>query len=265
MTTSSKLFGWSHDEIADRLAGALESRDAALREEQAVYGLDALNETEIHPLIGRALEHAGYTVLREQPYPTQWKRKRTANRMLPLPRDRERCDVVLTPKPGQMLRDSLTDARARALPRKRREATLFDDAVETDAVSTTPEEARDAVHPDDAYWLELKVAAQYSVESGVPGPNRAYGSQLTRFAAGDITKLSSDRTIVHGALALVLFTADETIASHDAGVLTERMMNRGLRISVPIRRTFRIQERIGNTCCSVVLVPLRPSPPVEDE
>ncbi len=107
---------------------------------------------------------------------------------------------MLTPLRGQVLRDSLTEEKTRKRARDEAAGTLFEAAPEAPP-------ARHDVAPDDAYWLELKVVAQFSVESGVPGPNSAYGSQITRFAAADIGKLSCDRTIVHAGLALVLFTA----------------------------------------------------------
>lgn len=124
--------------------------------------------------------------------------------------------------------------------------------------------ASDAIHPEDACWLEVKVVAQYSVESGVPGPNRAYGSHLTRSAVTDVGKLSADRTIIHGALVLLLFTADEATASHDAAILLDRLLTRGMRVTSPVIRTVPILDRIGNARCSVVLVPLRPAPPIDD-
>jgi hypothetical protein len=250
---------WSCDTIADLVADALAAREQSLREEQAVYGLDALDETEVHPVIARGLARAGLGVLREQPYPTQWKRKRKDGSTLPLPRDRERCDIVLTPRPDERLRDSLAVAKGVAKRRAEVSGTLFE------LVGSAPDPEPAGVSPDEAYWLELKVVAQYSVESGVPGPNRAYASQITRFAAGDIAKLSCDRTIVHGGLALVLFTADTATAAHDSAVLMDRLIERGLRVAAPSTRSFPIQDRIGNALCSVVLVPLRPAPPLDDD
>lgn len=254
---------WSHDAIADLLAGAIAAREAALREEQAVYGLDALDETEMHPTLATGFESAGMGVLREQPYPTQWKRKRGEDARLPLPRDRERCDIVLTHRPGQSLRDSLAAAKTHKRERDAAAGTLFA-ALVPPAEEAAISAARDATDPEDAYWLELKVVAQFSVESGVPGPNRAYASQLSRFAATDIGKLSSDRTIVHGGLALVLFTADEGSALHDAGVLVDRLIGRGLRVGSPTHRSTPIQDRIGNAVCTLVLIPLRPAPPIDE-
>lgn len=261
---ATRLFEWSHEHIAELLARALEAHEASLREEQAVYGLDALSETRVHPVLARGFEEAGFGVVREQAYPTQWKRKRRGGDDLPLPRDRERCDLVLTPRAGQRVRDSLTVAKTAKRARDEVAGTLFEKLAVSpggDAVLA----ARDEVSPDDAYWLELKVVAQYSVESGVPGPNRVYASQITRFAAGDIGKLSCDRTIVHGGLALVLFTADARTAVHDAHVMVERLVERGLRVGEPTSRTTPIQDRIGNAVCTVVLVPLRPAPPIDDD
>ena len=60
---------WSTDLIADAAADALRARDAALREEDAVYGLDSHSEVALHPLIGAGLGAAGFGALREQPFP----------------------------------------------------------------------------------------------------------------------------------------------------------------------------------------------------
>lgn len=241
------------------IADALRAREAALREEQAVYGMDALDETEIHPVIAGGIAEAGWGVLREQAYPTQWKRKRKDEGGLPLPRDRERCDLVMTPLNGQLLRDSLLEAKTAKLARDEAAGTLFEPLSQPKPLSQS------GVSPDEAYWLELKIVAQYSVECGVPGPNSAYGSQLTRFVAADIGKLSNDRTIIHGGLALVLFTHDERTALHDSSILINRLVERGLRIGLPLTRSLPIADRIGNAVCSVVLVPLRPAPPIDDD
>lgn len=250
---------WRADDIVEIIAGAIEEADRALREEQAVYGLDAMEEVELHPIIAGGFIAAGMGVLREQGYPTQWKRKRRSKDEMPLPRDRERCDLVITPSPGQTLLDPFAMEKAASRARKEAAGTLFEPVVEA-----APEPSACGIAPDDAYWLELKVVAQFSVESGVPGPNRAYGSQLTRFAAADIGKLSCDRTIVHGGLALVLFTADERTAVHDSGVLLERLLTRGLRIGSPVRKSAPILDRIGNAVCTVVLAPLRAAPAVDE-
>ena len=261
--TRSRLFGWSHDVIADLLIEAFAAREAALREEQAVYGLDALDETAMHPVVAQGFRAAGLGVLREQPYPTQWKRKRGEGTPLPLPRDRERCDIVLTQRTGQSLRDSLAVAKSIQTERDAAAGTLFATLGTHDGAGDVAR-AINEIDPEDAYWLEFKVVAQYSVESGVPGPNRAYGSQLSRFAASDIGKLSADRMIVHGGLALVLFTADEAVAAHDAGILVDRLIGRGLRVGSPTRRCMRVLDRIGNAFCTVVLIPLRPAPPLDE-
>src|SRR5437868_1923692 len=106
---------WPLDPIADAAADALRARAAELREAHAVYGLDARAELDFHPIIAAGLKRSGVGVLREQPYPHEWFRKlrppKTAREgeglALPIPRDRMRCDLVLTPEPNQTLDDSL--------------------------------------------------------------------------------------------------------------------------------------------------------------
>ncbi|HEX7009816.1 MAG TPA: hypothetical protein VF184_07535, partial [Phycisphaeraceae bacterium] len=80
---------WSIADIADAVAAGLSAQARAEDLEQAVYGLDARDELELHPLIQQALRAAGYGVWPEQRYPGAWNhRKRSLG---------QRCDLVLTP------------------------------------------------------------------------------------------------------------------------------------------------------------------------
>ena len=79
---------WSVADIADALEIGLTHKAEQLDKEQAVRGLDSLEELDLHPIIAAALLEAGYGVHREQRYPAdQLKRKRSEG---------ERCDFVLT-------------------------------------------------------------------------------------------------------------------------------------------------------------------------
>lgn len=247
---------WSAAAIADALIDALMRQEQAFREEHAVYGLDSMTEVELHPILAAGLERSGFGVLREQAYPHEWRAKTAAARGrtgLPEHRDRRRCDLVLTPEPGSVLDDALVNERERRKEAELVRGSLFEDHAS--AAEPVSDGAR--VPPEEAYWLEIKLVNQFCVNAGVPGPNRAYTSELTRHPVADLAKLAADDRIRHGGVAIVLCAADEATARHDLGVMAHKCLDRGLSIESPIVRVFPMQERIGNAVCAVGFVPLR--------
>lgn len=248
---------WSLDTIADAATDALRARDAALREEHAVYGLDVLDELALHPLIAAGLAASGVGVLREQPFPHEWFRKLRPGKQgleLPIPRDRRRCDLVLTPEPNQTLDDSLTNEKQRRAEAKKLEGTLF---ASLPTLPTSDFPLPTSVPPEDAFWLELKAVGQFTNTAGIPGPNRAYSSELTRNPIADLKKLADDDRIHHAGVLLIVFTESETVARHDIGILAHRALDRNWPISSPVLRCFPIPDRIGNTTCTICLIGMR--------
>ncbi len=265
---------WSPDDIADALAESLRTHDAALREEQSVYGLDALDELDLHDIIAKGFASTGFGILREQPYPHEWKRKVRAapastseisnlkSEILPIPRDRQRCDIVLTPLPNQTLDDSLHNEKQRRAEEAELQGTLFE------SLSNSPlapgsihlkSEISNLTSPESAFWLELKTLGQYTNKAGLPGPNRTYSSDLTRNPLADLAKLTADERIHHAAAAVILFSADEPTARHDINILMNKARTKDLPITLssPHLRHFPIPDRIGNTLCTVCLIALR--------
>lgn len=215
---------WSTADIADVVAQGLEHRARLDDLEQAVYGFDHLDELGLHPLIHAALRTGGYGVWPEQRYPGDREKKKRS--------EGQRCDVVLTP---------FTDAGRPAL-RLREEAakgTLFDDG--------------EAVDPRDAYWLEIKTVAQFETT----GPFGGYSGELLSAVAQDVMKLWRDPHLRHAGLLLTLFTADSSIAEHDAVAWHARCLERGYPVGVPASRGFAITDRIGNAWCAVYVFPVR--------
>ena len=208
---------YSLPHIADALEAGLAAEAARLDQEQAVAGLDALDELRLHPLIGRALENAGYGVFSEQRYPTD-RRKRNQT-------EGDRCDLVLTP-----------DGRELTAPEV--EPTLFDPP--------------DALPLPDAFWLEVKVVGQYV--SG--GPNHNYGSQLLSTVSQDVLKLSRDPAVVHGGLLILLFTEDQRVADHDLEAWLSHCLELRLPVGSPCLRRLPITDRLGNAVCSIGLFPV---------
>lgn len=206
---------WSPADITDALETGLRDHASRLDLEQAVYGLDALDELGLHPILADCLQRAGYGVQREQRYPADCRRR--------LVSEGERCDFVLTP-----------DHRALApYDLVKHEQTLFDPS--------------DAVPADEAFWMEVKVVAQFTTE----GPNRQYASQLLSNVRHDVSKLSKDRDILHAGLLIVLWTANERIARHDLEIWHQRCLDRALPVALPSVRVLPITDRIGNGVCAV--------------
>src|ERR1051325_300968 len=81
---------WNTSEILDAVARGLEDAASKHDREQAVYGIDTLDELGLHPLIRQSLSAAGFGVWGEQCYPADRTGRRTKS-------IGKRCDLVLTP------------------------------------------------------------------------------------------------------------------------------------------------------------------------
>ncbi|MEO1715476.1 MAG: hypothetical protein AAFR76_00065 [Planctomycetota bacterium] len=232
---------WSLDELADTAAAGIADANLALRDEDAVRGLDHLDEVDIHTVLEAAFLHADLDVLREHPFPTPPKRRPKAS-------ERERCDLVLLPEPDLTLADPETELAER----EDAEATLFAPAADQ---LVTPAD----LDPADAFWLEIKATGQFVARDDVPQSNRRYTTELIRAPAADIRKLAREPLAEQAAVAIVLFAADEPTARHDLGVAVHRWLDDDLPVRSPAIRVTPIDERIGNTVAAVCLVPIRPT------
>jgi len=209
---------WSIADLADAIEAGLVRENARLAAERAVYGLDAREEVQLHPLLAAALIDAGYGIAREQRYPADQALRRDS--------EGERCDLVITPDHRPLITGETR-------------ATLFEPA--------------DAIPFDEAFWLEVKTVAQHTID----GPNASYASQLLSTIRQDITKLAKDRGILHAGLLILMFVGDETVAAHDLGIWQDRCLKRGMPIAAPSRRNVPITDRMGNTVCAIALYPVR--------
>ena len=208
---------WSIRKITDALAAGLKAESRRLDAEQAVHGIDSLDELTLHPILAAGLNAAGFGVHREQRYPSDRGHRRAS--------EGERCDLVLTP-----------DARPLDAPDRPR--TLFDPP--------------DAVALADAFWLEVKVVAQFTAA----GPNRRYSAQLLGDVRHDVTKLAKDSGIRHAGLAIVLFTQDAAVADHDLEVWQQRSIELALPVRPPSRARVALADRLGNEHCTVAAFPV---------
>ncbi len=209
---------WSVADIADVLEAGFLSAEAELRREQAVQGLDARSEVELHPLLQEILEAASIGATREVRYPSESRRRRQT--------EGRRCDLVLTP-----------DGNPLVEPQQKQ--TLF--------------APNHAVELEDAFWLEVKCVAQFTSE----GPNSSYSSDLLSTVRKDVFKLAADQSILHAGLLIMLFVASEDVAEHDLRIWQERCLEQTLPIAAPASRVVPITDRLGNQCCCLSLYPVR--------
>jgi hypothetical protein len=232
---------WNPDHIAETAAAGLLARAQALTAEQAVRGIDALSEVELHPLLAAAFGHAGLGVFREQPYPGE-------AALRPRHAARERCDLVLGFTPGFPLQDPVK----RLMEVDAADGTLFADAAPA-MLAAGP-----AIDPADAMWIEIKSVGQYCYKRGVPGPNRTYSGEILTIAGSDIPKLAKDPVIRFASVLVILFTESEEVARHDLTAFLHRCLDKELPVAAPAQRGFSIPDIIGNRWCTVAVVPVRP-------
>ncbi len=228
----------SWDELLDIAREGLEREALRLDEEQAVRGLDALDEAEVQPILAGAFQRAGYGVFREFPYFVPEGAPARGH-------ERERCDLVLTPSPGLPPRDAVADRRARA----ELSGTLFAGAL----VDAPPAGAE----PEETLWIEVKVAGQFAYAAGVPGPSRAYSSLLVNALRQDVAKLASEEARGPRAVLLVLFAESRRVTDHDVPAALHRCLDAGLPAGDARGDGFAIRDRIGNSWCSLWVAPVR--------
>jgi hypothetical protein len=206
---------WDFSTLADQLGAIIQHAENDLRLEQAVYGLDARDEMQIQELLAEGLK-AHYEVAREVHYPSSAGNKLT---------HRQRCDIVLS-KQGRPLRLD------RAPP------TLFD--------------APDLAGPDEALWLEVKVAYQFR-EGGLR--HGGYGAQWRTAVVDDLRKMESEQLIREAGLLLVVFNESPQILEKDLELFETVLMQKEVLAGFRQVRTVHILDRIGHQLCTTALWP----------
>jgi hypothetical protein len=206
---------WDLTDIVDRLARDLAAHEAALREEQAVYGIDSFAELKLHGLLAEWLA-ASYAVAREVHYPSSRGNKLT---------HRQRCDLVLAPlgKP-----------------------------VKLDAKPTTLFDPPDQTEPADALWLEVKVAYQFR-EGG--RHHAGYSGQWRTSVVNDLKKMDADEGIHHAGLLLVVFTESVEVFEKDLQLFEDLLVRKEVLAGFRQARSVPILERMGHRFASVAIWP----------
>jgi len=186
--------------------------------EQAVRGLDALDEISIHPIIQKAFRAPGYGVFPEERFPSDRLKKNRS--------EGKRCDIVLTPN-------------NKPLASPDRENTLFDPP--------------NTVNLEDAYWLEVKTTSQFTTNGE---PNRRYSAELMAPVRNDVHKLAKDPKVSHAGILLIVYVAETAIFEHDLTIWQQSCIERGYPIGTPLRTKFTISDRIGHQYAAISLIPV---------
>ena len=201
--------------LADQLAGIIARKEAELRVEQAVYGLDVLDEKKLQAVLAEGLT-LFHEVAREVHYPSLAGKKLT---------HRKRCDLVLTTRGRPLKRDS-------TLP------SLFDPPNQSS--------------PEEALWLEVKVAYQFR-EGGIR--HGGYGNQWRDAVVEDLRKMETDALIREAGLALVVFNESDAVLAKDIELFEGILMRKEVLAGFRQVRTTAILDRIGHTVCTVAVWP----------
>jgi hypothetical protein len=201
--------------LAEHLEAILQQREAELRLEQAVYGLDSLSEVKLHAVLARGLAQS-YEVACEAHYPS------TSGRKLS---HRARCDLAITGKGLPLQLESLPP-------------DLFSPG--------------NTARPQEALWLEIKAAWQYR-EGGVR--HAGYGAQWRNAVVADLKKMEQDPLIEEAALLLVVFNESENILTKDLDLFEQVLAEKEVLAGFRQVRSVPIQDRIGHHICTVALWP----------
>lgn len=206
---------YSLAELADDVRGAIDRAEAALRLEQAVRGLDSLDELGLQSVVAGGLVDK-YEVAREVHYPS------SAGARLS---HRKRCDLVLSPRGRPLRIDS-------------RPAGLFDHP--------------NPCPPGEALWIEVKAAYQFR-EGGVR--HGGYGAQWRTAVVEDLRKIESEPLVREAALLLLVFTESLEVLEKDLQLFEDVLVTREVLAGFRQVRSVGILDRIGHRFCTAALWP----------
>ncbi|MEM6561153.1 MAG: hypothetical protein AAF656_06110, partial [Planctomycetota bacterium] len=199
----------------DDLIGVLRDVEEELRLEQAVYGMDSLDELALHKLLAAGLSKK-HEVAREVHYPSSVGKKQPS---------RQRCDLVLTERGHPLRLDT-------------KPPSLFD-----------PPEMHG---PGAGLWLEVKVAAQFA-EGG--RPHRGYGAQWRQGVTKDLQKMEQESALREAALVLIVFTANADVLDADLQLFEDHLAKTEVLAGFRQVRSCEIVERNGHRLATVALWP----------
>ena len=159
---------------------------------------------------------AFYEVAREVHYPSTHGNKLT---------HRQRCDLVLSPMGRPLRLDSV-------LP------TLFDPPDQTS--------------PQEALWLEVKIAYQFR-EGGQR--HQGYGQQWRSAVVEDLRKMEADELIRHAGLVLVVFNESHAVLEKDLELFENVLALKEVLAGFRKVKSVKILDRIGHQLCTIAVWP----------
>jgi hypothetical protein len=201
--------------LADHLHRTLADAEAALRLEQAVYGLDTRDELQLQSMLAEGLRQ-WYGVNREVHYPSSVGRKLT---------HRQRCDLVLTPIGRPLKLDSAPPS-------------LFDPP--------------DACPSEQALWLEVKIAYQFREGGARHG---GYGPQWRQAVVDDLRKMEAEPLIHEAGLLLIVFNESPDILAKDLELFEDVLAVKEVLAGFRQVRQIPVLDRIGHRVCTAALWP----------
>jgi hypothetical protein len=206
---------WDLHTLADRIIDVFERAERLSRLEQAVYGVDSLDELPLQALVADELA-SHYAIAREVHYPSSVGRKRS---------HRARCDVVLMPH-GH---------------------TLAPEADQADLFSPAH-----PCLPEEALWMEMKVAHQYRS----PGVRHGgYGGQWRGGVVEDLRKMEQDPRICHAALLLVVFCESSELLAKDLDLFENVLVQKEVLAGFRQVRQTTLWDRMGHRLAAISLWP----------
>jgi hypothetical protein len=206
---------WDLSTVTDHIAQVITTAEADLRLEQAVYGLDTRDEKQFQSMLADGLRQ-WYGIAREVHYPSTAGRKLT---------HRQRCDLVLTPHGRELKLDSAPPS-------------LFDPP--------------DACLPQEALWIEVKLAYQFREGGARHG---GYGPQWRQAVIDDLCKMESEPLIREAALLLIVFNESMDILEKDLDLFENVLVEKEVLAGFRQVRSVDILERIGHRLCTAALWP----------
>jgi len=206
---------WDFSTIADHIGQSITDAEALKRLEQAVYGIDSMDEKSIQAMLAEGLSH-WYEVAREVHYPSSRGNKLT---------HRARCDLVLSPKGRPLKRDIAP-------------AGLFNPP--------------DLCEAKDALWLEVKVAYQFREGNQRHG---GYGNQWRNAVVDDLRKMEAEEAIHEAGLLLIVFNESGEILDKDLELFEDVLALKEVLAGFRQVRSVKITERIGHRLCTAALWP----------
>jgi hypothetical protein len=206
---------WDLSIVADHIGQVIAAAEEEKRLEQAVYGIDSMDERQLQAMLAAGLGQ-WYEVAREVHYPSTVGRKLT---------HRARCDLVLSPTGRPLKRDS-------SVP------SLFDPP--------------DQCLPEQALWLEVKCAYQFREGNIRHG---GYGNQWRTAVVDDLRKMEAEEPIKEAGLLLIVFNESPEVLEKDLQLFEDILMQKEVLAGFRQVRSVKIIERIGHHLCTAALWP----------